>query len=483
MRITPGSCFLFCCLVLGCLSDGDHHGPFGKFHSSLDIPSPFNCNRSLGLVSNSLVLNVSSSSYSNGDLLTVNWKAVSSPCPDDFLGIFFLEVPLDSGQCLFREMVARVFRCSVLGARDYLDFEFVREGMTNVSWTMLNLRRQLQFRFYRREENCTGNYSLLGQSSMVEPVNFNEPTQIHLAFADQLSEMFVSYTSNSNASLPQCQYGLSVDSLSLHADGESESYVASDMCEGQANLVGPQSYIHPGYLHTILLRDLRPSTIYFYQVGTAEQGWSNIYQFLTRPPWNDESEVNLIAYGDMGVSPIQSGARATIDRVLLRAQAKNVTAILHIGDLSYARGIGALWESYMDQIEPTSARFPYMVGIGNHEYDHVTGGDKDPSKAPGPGGFRPIWFANHRSTQTEGEWFFFLLGGIMERIPGGNAPCRRFVVFIRLRMATVFSGTVSKLGPFTSFIIRRNMIFVVHPSSTVGWRMIFARSIATEHLG
>jgi acid phosphatase type 7 len=98
------------------------------------------------------------------------------------------------------------------------------------------------------------------------------------------------------------------------------------------------------------------------------------------------------AYGDMGVTPIQSGARATIDRVRLRAEQNNVTAILHIGDISYARGIGALWEAYMDQIEETSARFAYMVGIGNHEYDHLTGGDKDPSKAPGPGGFRPIWF-------------------------------------------------------------------------------------------
>ncbi|CAF3281630.1 unnamed protein product [Rotaria socialis] len=32
-----------------------------------------------------------------------------------------------------------------------------------------------------------------------------------------------------------------------------------------------------------------------------------------------------------------------------------------------------------------------MIGIGNHEYDHVTGGNKDPSQAPGDGGFRPIW--------------------------------------------------------------------------------------------
>ena len=84
----------------------------------------------------------------------------------------------------------------------------------------------------------------------------------------------------------------------------------------------------------------------------------------------------MIAYGDMGLSPVLS---------------MNITCLLHIGDISYARGIGALWDGFMTQIEPIAARVPYMAGIGNHEYDHVTGGEKDPSGAPGPGGFRPVW--------------------------------------------------------------------------------------------
>ena len=45
----------------------------------------------------------------------------------------------------------------------------------------------------------------------------------------------------------------------------------------------------------------------------------------------------------------------------------NVTCLLHIGDISYARGISAVWDGFMTQIQPTSARVPYMVGIGNHE--------------------------------------------------------------------------------------------------------------------
>jgi hypothetical protein len=43
---------------------------------------------------------------------------------------------------------------------------------------MTNLRRQLEFRYYSRSNGCSGNYSLIGKSSVVEPLNYNEPTHI-----------------------------------------------------------------------------------------------------------------------------------------------------------------------------------------------------------------------------------------------------------------------------------------------------------------
>ena len=48
-------------------------------------------------------------------------------------------------------------------------------------------------------------------------------------------------------------------------------------------------------------------------------------------------------------------------------------SIVHIGDLSYAVGYAVFWEYFMSrQISPIAARVPYMVGIGNHEYDWPT---------------------------------------------------------------------------------------------------------------
>ncbi|CAF3281615.1 unnamed protein product [Rotaria socialis] len=292
-------------LIFAIRSEEDFHvnGPFGKAHLKSEIPSPFNCNRSVGIVSYLIRsisteitdLNVSSTHYSNSDEIYVFWIPSLNPCADDFIGVYFVEVPVETGAC------------------DYVDYEFVKSGQDNSTWLMINLRRQLEFRYYSRERNCSGNYTFIAKSPIVEPVNYNEPTQIHLAFGDRNDQMYVSYVTNSNQTIPQCQYG-------------------------------PQAFINPGYMHTILLNDLHPSTIYFYRVGDNEHGWSSIHKFINRPSSIDD-EINLIAYADMGVSPIQSGAKATIDRVLARVPSNNVTVILHIGDISYASGIGALWDA------------------------------------------------------------------------------------------------------------------------------------------
>ena len=52
-------------------------------------------------------------------------------------------------------------------------------------------------------------------------------------------------------------------------------------------------------------------------------------------------------------------------------------------------------------IEPYSTLVPYMVGVGNHEYDHTSGGEKDPSHVMSPGGYRPHWF--NGGTDSGGE--------------------------------------------------------------------------------
>jgi hypothetical protein len=260
-----------------------------------------------------------------------------------------------------------------------------------MSWQMINIRRPLEFRYYSREQNCLGNYSFIGKSAIVRPLNPNEPVHIHLAYSNRIDQMFVSYATNSSKYIPQCQYGFHPSSLPFLKSGTTTTYKALDMCEEPANLTGPQNFIHPGYMHTILLENLHSSTTYYYRVGTNQHGWSVIYSFTNRPSDLNEA-VNLIAYGDMGTSPFEPGAKSTMDRVAARIQSSNITCLLHVGDISYADGIGVNWDAFMTQIQPIAAYVPYMVSIGNHDYDHVTGGEKDLSGALGPGGFRPSWY-------------------------------------------------------------------------------------------
>jgi len=69
---------------------------------------------------------------------------------------------------------------------------------------------------------------------------------------------------------------------------------------------------------------------------------------------------------------------------------KDTAFVLHFGDLSYAWSVGLIWELWQTEAEPIALTMPYMVSIGNHEYDHTAGGELDPSGAAHTG-FHPVW--------------------------------------------------------------------------------------------
>ena len=59
----------------------------------------------------------------------------------------------------------------------------------------------------------------------------------------------------------------------------------------------------------------------------------------------------------------------------------------------YCYSKGYVWEKWFHMIQPVSTLVPYMVGTGNHEYDHTDGGrGRDPSGLETEGGWKPKWF-------------------------------------------------------------------------------------------
>ena len=155
--------------------------------------------------------------------------------------------------------------------------------------------------------------------------------------------------------------------------------------------------------------------------------WSKRFEFQSAPDFTQISSDDIqnyiysfLAYGDQGY-PTESeevhganGGLATTKAILkeisqtishrniknhLRPVGSNddvkakIRTIHHIGDISYAKGAGHIWDAFLQMIQPFSSRIPMMVGVGNHEYDHIEGGDngRDPSGVSTPGGYAPAW--------------------------------------------------------------------------------------------
>ena len=305
----------------------------------------------------------------NGEKVTVSWNGIPDPSkrkPYDWIGLY----------------------CpSNADAHSYIDYWFVNESPTysqghgSVKFTLYNMRVDCEFRYYGNDTYT----ELMAVSNKVTFINGIEaPLHGHLALTGDPTEMRVHWTTGT-ASTPTVLYGTSPSSLDFKATGTSKTYKASDMCGPPANM--SLYFMNPGYLHEVLLTNLEPNTHYYYKYG-SEGVYSEVKSFKTSLKKGDRTPYTFVAYGDMDLT-LPPGAVTTA--LLARKEVGNgASFVAHIGDISYAVGIGFRWELWFALVEPYSSLAPYMVAIGNHEQDHLVGGNKDPSHAPGEG-FHPSW--------------------------------------------------------------------------------------------
>ena len=305
----------------------------------------------------------------SGGHVTVSWFGVPDPSlqePYDWVGLY---CPAGAD------------------AHAYIAYYFVNESPTfgkgygSVEFTVYNLRTDCKFRYYRNNQYT----DLVAISNKVSFIGGKAaPLQGHLALTGDPTQMRVGWTTGTST-VPVVLYGLSPDNLQFSASGVSRTYTASDMCGPPAN--DSTHFIEPGYLHDVLLTDLQPSTVYYYKYG-SEGTFSNVSTFKTAAASGDPRPFKFIMYGDMGETA-SPGAFTTV-RLVLKEVQNGAAFVMHQGDLSYALGHSVTWDAWMTMIEPYATLTPYMVSIGNHEYDHLVGGAKDPSHAPGEG-FHPEW--------------------------------------------------------------------------------------------
>jgi hypothetical protein len=264
-------------------------------------------------------------------------------------------------------------------------YKFVSSDSTGSGSTelwLLNMREEYHLAYFT---GGTANPTL--RAEIAQPVTIENPDlplMIHLAYADSENNgtsMVVSWNSRSYSN-PMVRFGLSPENLDMQSvSTRTDSYNRSDMCGGPGRGVG---WHEPGWFHDALLEGLQTNTQYFYQIvddGVANST-SDISQFYTAPHHGADIPVNFIIFGDLGQGETDGSnehtqmaesvvscesmatdlAEGDIDRTLS-------PAVFHIGDISYARGYGTLWEQFFYQIRNVSHQLPWMVTAGNHERD------------------------------------------------------------------------------------------------------------------
>jgi len=96
--------------------------------------------------------------------------------------------------------------------------------------------------------------------------------------------------------------------------------------------------------------------------------------------------VRIIAFGDSGVAVCENmgtnlpvnwtgwcelASGMTTNLILDDIENTQYDMLLHIGDISYAVGYAIRWEQFFHQIQPIATQIPYIVTIGNHEFDYI----------------------------------------------------------------------------------------------------------------
>lgn len=346
----------------------------------------------------------------SGDVVTIAWSGVKYACEADTISLF-VEPNRD---------VEQGFLSVTNSANSW------QQGHGSVSMRLVNVRSEVRFAYV---SHCLPLFPVELASVHVRFADLFEPTQLHLALTKINSEMRVMFTTAKPPTglLPLAQVQALDSSFQPTGTvrqflGSSHTYTARDMCNSPANRTG--NYIDVGVFHDVLVTGLLPAGLYQYRVAVQNLSFSDWRPFVAAPRVGADIEIDVVMFGDMGVqTPFEhpaefqnwgveqqfgapgsvylieryvaegvptfksAAAKRHFDDQAETARLRNVARrwgpsgtvhaptvnprlVLDIGDISYARGLGILWEYFMDSIDNAAGSAPFMVGVGNHEQDH-----------------------------------------------------------------------------------------------------------------
>ena len=322
----------------------------------------------------SIKLEVWPSTVKSGELVTVLWQGVKDPQEKDYIAYY----------CPFYDAVPR----------HYIDYFYVgyatgwQKGYGHYQVRVYNMRQSCVFKYYRR----TPKANVLSATS--NKLDFADggpeaPTHGHIAMTNDPTQMRVMWVSGEVTHPPVVNYGTTKDLEMKENAYIIHTYTKDMMCHAPASTT---KFWHPGITYDVLLTNLKPNTFYYYSFGT-EKYMSHVANFTTPLPKGDHTPYKFIIYGDMGTLSVDYPRPFTTAQLVHKEVTNGARFVAHIGDISYAEGWAYYWDIWGPLIEPYATLVPYMVTIGNHEYDHTSGGrGRDPSGVDTDAGWKPSWF-------------------------------------------------------------------------------------------
>eukprot|EP00731_Ephydatia_muelleri_P019818 Em0012g643a len=301
----------------------------------------------------------------SGDWITVSWENAGVPSTSDWVGVF--TPPVDGSIDLRHHAPVKYQYANYSGS-------YMNTGVGSLRFQMINMRGDMIVGFFT---GGSQNPVLLAVSDIIQFQNYNEPLQGHLVLGDDPTEVILIWVTQ-EANAPQVLWGTQSNAYTSSKMASSSTYKAGDMCGSPATDFG---FLDPGMLHQVTMDNLVPGERYFYVFGDPTFGLSQEFSFTASPITSPDSTVRIVVYGDMGNGQVDDSLQimtaqqpALNTTNLIYSQIDQTDLVLHIGDISYARGYASVWEEFFHQVQPIAARAPYMVCIGNHERDFPNSG-------------------------------------------------------------------------------------------------------------
>lgn len=198
------------------------------------------------------------------------------------------------------------------------------------------------------------------------------PTGVHVgAGEDAATQLAVGWT-GARADEAYVEYG--THDTDIEADGsESEpdnlvDRVGFSVFQALSAVLSADRRNVPGHdlvAYAVELDGLDPDTEYVYR-AVLDDRQSDVYRVRTAPRGNDRFRVT--AWGDHGIDGQfnRADAEAPNRNVDLASELES-DLHLGVGDISYANGYPATWESYFETFESYFAGRPQLTVPGNHE--------------------------------------------------------------------------------------------------------------------